>query len=674
MLTQILYANIMLPKSKNKGEMSMNSDQNKNENQLLDILQNNTDKANNFPFANNLNTESENINYKDLMNDNEEVTPYSIGSILSAIGMVNNVLSLTGTLGNIPNVITIFGTMLNFFTRDSGNTLINHVEALINQRIEQLVRNTALGAINGISDAQRTYLNRLSDWNNNPNQLTGQRVNDAFNTVNTLCYNALAQNASLAAVGFETILLPNYAAAATIHLLVLRDAVLYRDRWISSPRSTGDPDYDTFKYRLERYTNHCVTWYNEGLNRLPRSSRHDWVRFNNYRRDMTLSVLDLVAFFQVYDPVLYPRGTDVTLSRIIYTDYIDLFTNIPPDFNFIESMALRPHRSSSLSELDIFTAYYHGPTNARSREYWSGNVNRLDNGVSNSYGYRHNDRALSDTFLRMRNIDITSVDMTLHAPRFGVLERVRGLNRAIFIGVNTQTNQRTTLSYDRPVSEGQFNLWNHTVSLPGDPSQQPGPLNYTHKLYHMMTRHHSTFNVREALFLHAWAHKSLTHQNRFTGNNITQIPAVKTESSSGDRAILRGPGSTGGDVVRLDNSTTGLFYALTRGDSQVATTNFIIRVRYASTTSNTLVLDLNGSAVQHHPVKSTVQSGGSLTNLRHQDFGYATFSGNFILGTNPRLGIFRDFPNTELVIDKIELIPVNSNSLSEQENEDIPSL
>lgn len=652
----------------------MNSDQNKNENQLLDISQNSTDKTTNFPFANNLNNELENVTYNDLMNNTEEITPYSISSILSAIGMVNNVLSLTGTLGNIPNVITIFGTMLNFFTRDSGNTLINHVEALINQRIEQLVRNTALGSINGISDAQRTYLNRLREWDNNRNQLTGQRVNDAFNNVNTLCYSALAQNASLSAVGFETILLPNYAAAATIHLLVLRDAVLYRDKWIGTPSSTQNPDYDTFKFRLERYTNHCVTWYNDGLNRLPRSSRHDWIRFNNYRRDMTLSVLDLVAFFQVYDPVLYPRGTDVTLSRIIYTDYIDLFTNIPPDFNFIESMALRPHRSSSLSELDIFTAYYHGPNNARSREYWSGNVNRLANGVTNSYGYRHNDRALSDTFLRMRNIDITSVDMTLHSPRFGVLERVRGLNRAIFIGVNTQTNQRATLSYDRPVSEGQFNLWNHTVSLPGDPSQQPGPLNYTHKLYHMMTRHHSTFNVREALFLHAWAHRSLTHQNTFSSDNITQIPAVKTELLSGDQAILRGPGSTGGDIIRLNNSNTGLLYTLTPGDSKTHTTRFVVRVRYASNSSNVLALDLNNSRVSSIPIQATIQNGGSLNNLRHQDFGYATFSGNFILGTNSRLGIFRDFPNTELVIDKIELIPINSNSLSEQENEDIPNL
>ncbi|OUB62847.1 insecticidal delta-endotoxin Cry8Ea1 family protein [Bacillus thuringiensis] len=638
----------------------MNPYQNKNEYEIVNNPQNYNTVSNRYPYTNDPNVAIQNTNYKDWMNGYEEINPSSISLILASIGILNQAIALTGVLGKTPEIINIVQEMVGLISGSTGNDLLVHTEQLIQQTLAQQYRNAATGAVNAISKSYNDYLMFFRQWERNRTSQNGLQVESAFNTVNTLCLRTLTPQEALSRRGFETLLLPNYALAANFHLLLLRDAVLYRTQWLPNFISTTNANIEILERSINQYRNHCNHWYNDGLNRFARTSFDDWVRFNAYRRDMTLSVLDFVTVFPTYNPINFPTPTNVELTRIVYTDPISpprgYARTGSPSFRQMEDLIISGS-PSFLNQLSIFTTYYHDPRNVN-RDFWAGNRNYLSNGTSRQSGATTPWR----TNIPMQNIDIFRVNLTTHDID-DISRSYGGVHRSDFIGVNTINNQRTTLFYHQNVDTSRFLIRNETVFLPGDSGLAPNERNYTHRLFQVMTTYRTNPNARRAAFLHAWTHRSLRRRNGFRTDQIMQIPAVKSISNGGDRAVIS---YTGENMMKLDNLTASLSYKLTAEDSEASNTRFIVRIRYASMNNNRLNLILNGTQIASLNVEGTMQNGGSLTNLQSENFKYATFSGNFKMGSQSIVGIFKEISNADFILDKIELIPIHFMPLLEQ--------
>ncbi|QWH75484.1 hypothetical protein EXW59_01040 (plasmid) [Bacillus mycoides] len=629
----------------------MNSYQNNHE--IVDVQENYGDDLNRYPYANDPNVAMRNTNYKDWMAGNEEIAPSSLALLSSSLGILVRMITVSGVLGKAPTIIGILVDSLRLITEGTGYNLLRHTEQLIQQMLATQYRQNATGAINGIARAYERYLNFFNQWYHNRTQQNGSQLETEFGLVNTLCMNALSSQASLSRRGFETILLPNYVLAANFHLLLLRDATLYRNEWTGNPNPNSNLDHADLVRFIREYSDHCRRWYDDGLNRMPRSNFQDWVRRNAYRRDMTVSVLDFLPIFPTYDPRVFPIGTNVQLTRVLHTDPITPIRGFsrgnPPTFTQMESLVNSSNRPQFLDGIDIFTSFYHQPHNA-DRDFWSGNDNLLNNGTRQFFGHRSDRRPWSNG---VGHLDIYSVHMTTHDIDLPGASYA-GINAATFYAVNRYNNSPNRLDYQVPVSNG-FARRQEVVYFPGDGTLLPNRNNYTHRLFQITNMYRTNHNVRRAVFLHAWTHRSFRRGNGFKADQIMQIPAVKTISNSDDCVMTSYAGE---NMIKLNDLTTGLFYKVTAADSEAMHTRFNVRIRYASMNNNKLHLVLNGSEVASLNVKRTVQSGGSLTDLQYGNLKYATFAGDFKMGSQSILGIFKKIPNTEFVLDKIELIPI----------------
>ncbi|MCU5409294.1 insecticidal delta-endotoxin Cry8Ea1 family protein, partial [Bacillus cereus] len=643
----------------------MNSYQNKNNDEILSSSSNQSNMFNaypKYPLAS-----MQNTNYKEWMNQSENITPSSFTAIFTALRIVNGAISFLGVSSELETSFQVISRLLGFINRGTGNDLLTLTEQLINQTLATQYRNAATGAVYAIARAYEDYLKWFRQWQANPTAQNGSQLETEFGTVNTLCISVLTYGNTLARRGFETLLLPNYAVAANFHLLLLRDAALFRDSWTETSNLTKDLNLGRLRDSIREYSNHCKRWYEDGLNRL-RNARpgdpfgprgDDWIRFNAYRRDMTLAVLDLVTIFPTYDPSLFPGSTSVQLSRIVYTDPVALAQPQEWFFRDLEHALTFRGTVSFLNEMDVYYWYYFRPHNV-DRNYWAGNRNFLSNRTSVLTGQSTSARRRLD----MKNRDIFRVDMSSHEGG-AFNDNYRGIHRANFLGVNIQTNQATNVLFQVNFNANGFQHNNHSRFLPGEEREVPNANDYTHRLFQVLNAVHTTHNVRTTFFSHAWTHKSLTRQNTFSADKILQIPAVKTVSNSAERAVIS---NTGENVIKLDNLTTNLLYPLTSADLQSSNTRFIVRIRYASMSNNRLNLLLNDAQVALLNAERTVRSGGALDNLQYEDFKYATFAGNFKMGSHSILGIFKETSNTEFVLDKIELIPVGTfaNQLLEE--------
>lgn len=125
--------------------------------------------------------------------------------------------------------------------------------------------------------------------------------------------------------GYKILLLPVYTQAANLHLVMAQDAERYGIQW-EMTQQTIDFYYKEQREKAVKYAGYCVKWYKEGLDSLKKSSAGDWIKYNRYRREMTLSVLDYVALFSAYDLRIYPIKTTPQLTREIYTDATSIST------------------------------------------------------------------------------------------------------------------------------------------------------------------------------------------------------------------------------------------------------------------------------------------------------------------------------------------------------------
>lgn len=624
----------------------------------------------------------QNANYKDWMNmwDSNTINYRRIDSspeayvsaqaaISTGIGIVSKLLEYLG-LGIVADAINITMSLVNTLWKEQNNTwdaLLRHLEDLMNQKISDLVLSNANVELTALKRILNEYAASLENWKNNPNDpIALEHIKSQFAITHNFFVERMAM---FAHPGYEVLLLSVYAQAANLHLLLLRDASIYGNQW-GLARSNSNYYYERQLYYTNEYTNHCMNWYHNGLNRLRGTTGAHWLNFNRFRTEMTLTVLDIIALFPTYDYRKYPAFTKVELSRVIYTDPViyDGFSRLPSNnagnFNDFEREAIGiPSLTKWLKKIEISTGEIRFATNPHTGDWvtnvWNGNTNTFaftdsSSEVVESHGIMTNNR----TSLNMNNFDNFRVDLRSHcfsqgAPFYDVF----GIGRSQFF------NGRTNIIYDNEIGiTDRYHRHRHqttTISLPGANSEQATANDYSHRLADVrnltggLRQNPPQQNMgRSSLIGHGWTHVSMKRENILELDKITQIPAVKSNGWMFSGDLLRGSGHTGGDLVTLGNGDRYTLNIIFPAQA------YRIRVRYASNGDGEMGIEVNGVGYTRFSTKSTF-SHNNYNDLKFQDFNLVDtsfiYNATYIGSRNIWL---YSYSTTRVIIDKIEFIPV----------------
>ncbi|MDY7965621.1 insecticidal delta-endotoxin Cry8Ea1 family protein [Bacillus thuringiensis] len=652
----------------------MNSYENKNEYEILDASRNNSNSSNRYPrypLANDSQMPMRNMNYRDWGNMSDpnmqfvsDKSAYSSpqaaviarNAILTSINSVGTLLLSFGNTIAIQS-FTFINRMIDLLWGaispvDPWRELIILVEELVNRRINESVRSEALASLVGLRDIINIYQERLGAWkrNKSPGNLTAlvtqANIVDNFFTVNMARFRRAP---------YELLLLPVYVQAANLHLMLLRDFDLFGAEWGWSPDLINS-NYARLQTAIRGYKDHCVTFYNQGLNQFNRSTAEEWIRFNRFRREMTLTVLDLASLFPNYDSRIYPSQIKMELTREVYSDPIVQDTSNPwwdptiTSFATLENNLIRqPSMASWLHSIGVYTGTL--DTTSGSALVWAGHglTETLSNGATRWHGFGNHHSSLTPIqTLNFANLNVYRVNSLAHADSQQA-QRGYGVSSAIF-HTSDRNNAPGFLTYQVP-----NNLpYKRVVSeLPGLDEQSPSPSNFTHRLNYI-----SLFRAQRSsrggdinLLMYGWTHSGMERINRLEPDGITQIDLVKGWGGLAG-SVLRGP--TGGNLV---HSSGGNFVLRIGVQASQLPTSYRIRLRYACTGGSSINASLSHSGNTYSfPLNCTNASGRPSNTLLESDFRYVDVPGVFSPSGNAEI-FFSSFHH--ILLDKIEFIPIS---------------
>ncbi|MGW2602692.1 insecticidal delta-endotoxin Cry8Ea1 family protein [Streptomyces klenkii] len=464
-------------------------------------------------------------------------------------------------------------------------------------------------------------------------------------------------------------LLTVYAQAANLHLLLLKDAEIYGARW-GLQQGQINLYFNAQQERTRIYTNHCVETYNRGLEDVRGTNTESWLNYHRFRREMTLMAMDLVALFPFYNVRQYPNGANPQLTREIYTDPIVYnppanqgicrrWGNNPYNtFSELENAFIRPpHLFERLNRLTISRNRYTAPTTNSFLDYWSGHTLQSQHAnnpttYETSYGQITSNTRLFNTTNGARAIDSRARNFgNLYANLYGVSSLnifPTGVMSEITNAANT-CRQDLTTTEELPLENNNFNLLSHVTFLRFN-TTQGGPL--------------ATLGFVPT---YVWTREDVDFTNTITADRITQLPWVKASEIGGGTTVVKGPGFTGGDILRrTDGGAVGTIRANVNAP---LTQQYRIRLRYASTTSFVVNLFVNNSAAGF-TLPSTMAQNGSLT---YESFNNLEVTHTIRFSqsdTTLRLYILPSISGQEVYVDKLEIVPINPTREAEEDLED----
>ncbi|ARJ25655.1 hypothetical protein B7492_31935 (plasmid) [Bacillus mycoides] len=648
----------------------MNSYQNTNEYEVVDASQNYASNLNRYPYANDP--------IKSIHDVDELSTPSptflgtAVGTLLGVFLNYKSLLGSPSISGGIDFLQSIINIILD---RNVVNLTIDDVQRLIDQSLDTFTRQQADTRFVSIMNNYNQYLANLRGY------INGNVTRIQF--VNSIQTNERQLRTELDSFftlqGRELLLLPNFVQVALLHLSILKDAVVYGGADLVIPTSSevvqnpllNRPSSRNYQEALltsiRIYTNYCIQHYNAGLNRI--RSRGNigrvWLDFNAYRIDMTFKVLDFVMIFPFFNPQQYFASRNATLpvnyelSRVIYTDPVGFRnttnqgwfapgSNNTVTFNSIENDIPVPTTSRFLNNIDMFQGSLGVGVNPERTQIWQGNANINSNGTRDIFGLTTGQqRTVSGQSIFRVNSNVHTLDL-----------RQFGVSGADFFHLNGQTSQYRVNSF--PPSGVGVASGNTSRFLPGERSSTPTPNDYTHVLSRVANITVGLQPVvsgqRSSVVIHGWTHKSLTRQTAFARDGITVVPAVKGTNLS-NCTVVSGPGSTGGDLVRV-NANGQFNIQLLLGSVSGFGFNYGLRVRYVC--SGSAILDITGAGVT-----IPILLRNSTTNNLSQNFVYESFLYSDLLtfstGVVPEMTIRirNTSQNSNVFIDRIELIPSN---------------
>ncbi|MEB8675600.1 insecticidal delta-endotoxin Cry8Ea1 family protein [Bacillus cereus] len=640
----------------------------KNQNMYQSFCSNATvDKSFTDPLENNTNMELQNSNHEDClkMSEYESVEPFvSVSTIQMGIGIAGKILGNLGVpfAGQVASLYSFILGELWPKGKSQWEIFMEHVEELINQKISTYARNKALADLNGLGDALAVYHESLESWVENRNNTRARSV--VKNQYIALELMFVQKLPSFAVSGEEVPLLPIYTQAANLHLLLLRDASVFGKEW-----GLADSEISTFYNRqVERasdYSDHCVKWYNTGINNLRGTNAESWVRYNQFHKDMTLMVLDLVALFPSYDTLVYPIKTTAQLTREVYTDAIGTvhpnasfasttwYNNNAPSFSAIEAAVIRsPHLLDFLEKVTIYSLLSRW-SNTQYMNMWG--AHRLElrtiGGALNTSTQGSTNTSINPVTLQFTSRDVYRTESWAGLNLF-LTQPVNGVPRVDFHWrFPTLPIASDNSYYPGHVGVGT-QLQDSETELPPETTERPNYESYSHRLSHIGLI--SASHVKALVY--SWTHRSADRTNTIEPNSITQIPLVKAFNLPSGATVVRGPGFTGGDIFRRTN--TGTFGDIRVNINPPFAQRFRVRIRYASTTDLQFHTSINGKAINQGNFSATMNRGEALDYRTFRTVGFTTpFSFSDAQSTFT-IGAWSFSSGNEVYIDRIEFVPI----------------
>ncbi|QWH75467.1 hypothetical protein EXW59_00900 (plasmid) [Bacillus mycoides] len=645
----------------------MNLYRTKNEYEILNTSRNNSNMSNSyskFPLVNSPNQLLQKTNYKDWMsmcasrNLEDRIFPTSANDVITnSINISSYIISMLG-MPNLSSIIAIWGILFNAFWPVSGNQwelYMNHVQALIKRELQNFAREQALRQLEGLGGNLNLYKEALAEWEQDcDNPTTKERVRDRFRILDGFFTQYIPV---FRITGYEVQLLSIYAKVTNLHLLLLRDASMFGADWGMSQTNIND-NYNRQMQLTSLYTNHCVDFYNQGLNEARALSNSSWDIFNDYRREMTLTVLDIIALFSAYDYRRYPITTKVELTREIYTPAIASQTwsnhnHLSPNvnFEFYENNLVRPPAFFTwLDRTEMFSRYL----STQGSEAWGGHINHFHHTgelpLSSRSGFIGSDqRRVSYYDFNFVGNDVFRIYSRVMSNQVG---NYFGVGQGDFYLVNSDNSNTKTISFTTKATN--LNQKSIFSQFPGENSGPPTSKDYSHRLSWISGAFIGS-DIANVLS-YGWTHRSVDPKNTIYPDRITQVPAVKA-SSAPDCTVIPGPGSTGGYLVGLGiNGRLNIQFKFTNTQ-----TEYRVRIRYAATAINTLYFSFSD---YNRDIALNSTGALSLNNLRNENFAYFEVPGGIF---RPALGNTLMISNwttvaPRLVIDKIEFIPINATT------------
>nr|BAD15303.1 parasporal crystal protein [Paenibacillus lentimorbus] len=540
----------------------------------------------------------------------------------------------------------------------SGDTLMQHIEQLINQKIAEYARNKALAEFQGLGRQYGLYLEALEDWEQNRlSQPHKERVRQTFRILDNSFTSSIP---SFAVRNYEVPLLSVYADAANLHLLILRDSYIYGAFW----GFDEDEYYRNYARQIRlsaEYANHCTTWYQTGLRRLQGTRATDWINYNRFRREMTLTVLDICALFSSYDIPSYPMGTKIQLTREIYTDPVvhsDWLQSTSPgliSFSSLENLVVRaPHLFTWLSRVTIDTGILSTVIGGQysNNNFWRTHYQTLRTTGGTSF----QSPTYGSTAFPIQRTNTLTFSGDVYTIESSVVTRssLYGANSVAFTGTTGRSLYENPTVY--PFAQKLIH------ELPGVDSGRPNATNYSHRLSYI-SGFSLGYSPSGTGLVYGWTSTTATRENNITlDDRIVQLPAVKGASLNNCQ-VVKGTGFTGGDWLKPNNNGTFSMYFAFR-----SAYTYHFRIRYASSASFSFViseeygrfptttvplLSTMSPLPQNTPFEAfkTVDLPSTVT-IRYTSAASTTFQLNFRF-TVPG--------SANVLIDRIEFVPIEGS-------------
>ncbi|MGF9815541.1 insecticidal delta-endotoxin Cry8Ea1 family protein [Bacillus toyonensis] len=647
-----------------------------------------------YPYAQNQRATLQSMNYKDWMNmctsrESEELSLSAQTGVVTGTAIISFLLSVpfpvaaaaTGIISLLipflwPEEAGAPGTTEAQFTWEQ---LMSAVEGLVGSEISNLVRTDAINTLaklqSSIRDYQQAVCNLKDSSPEDPDYENYKSdVRREFNDAEDQAKYAIID---LKRQGYETLLLASYAQAANVHLLLLRDVVQYGQSWgfsareveqyYSNPSLIGNPGMLEL---LAIYTEYCIKWYNTGLQ--GQQNTNDWNKFNNFRRDMTIMVLDLVALWPTFNPRYYPLPTKSQLTRTLYTslfkrqrveqsvpDLERLMIDPPSLFRWLRQLNFHIISQQDGNYISGMKQYYQGTL---SNDLYDTGFKGVDGNIIESLNVSKPESQDDVWSILMRSATTSPYTGQLYSFRFKFTQSLDQL-----VTVQTSVSEHSSSTFGLLCKSSESNTCN-----PCDPNNPctneitntSNPCNdkslYSHR-FSYMAPYFGTYGVTSFWYgCFGWTHVSVDAKNLIDTEKITQIPAVKGYQLKNTTRVIKGPGSTGGDLVELlTNEMSGtLRIRVTQPGNNKG---YRMRIRYANNTTTKIeahyYVGYEGDT-QVHELPATY-TGNSLS--------YNSFSYKEVLYVTPQdtesvaevlLGIQS---GTGIIIDKIEFIPIEGS-------------
>ncbi|OOM82007.1 pesticidal crystal protein cry19Ba [Clostridium puniceum] len=581
------------------------------------------------------------------------------GDISSIIGLVSSVVSSLGIpiVGEVFNILDI---SLNLFwpqkEEDKNVTweqMIKYTSDLIDERLTEEILFKATAELTGLKEALSSYQRALDSFSRDRNQYgsNDKRVRASAETIRSyihILHLTFGKDiiANFTINNYEIVLLPAYASAATLHLMLLRDVSIYGEE-LNFELEDINFYYEEQSQFTKKYVKHCIEYYNKGLNT---QKDRGWTHYNRYRRDMTLSVLDVIALFSNYDARIYPIATKTEITREIYSDVINdhIYGIIYSDFQKNEDSFTRlPHRFTWLSKLNFVTSNDFKPWMFLSgnQNFYSYTPKSSINTVMGPFygeGTDYPNSTSSDISIADDShiYKLWSKNYEWIYPWYDPVN----ITKISFSITDNKTSKDLIYGAERsnaPTVREDFEFPNKEGS--GSSTFD----NYSHVLSYMIT--HSGFGRKRHGYSLAFTHSSVDPYNTIYPDKITQIPSVKSYSTS---KVVKGPGHTGGDVVLLNSGgSLSLKFHSTEDRKR-----YRIRLRYASDQDILIGIGRTMMILSYFDIKKT---GIDISNHPEKYELYKYVDTSYITGdmdTELVLHYPKQIPGN-VFIDKIEFIP-----------------